>query len=499
MEILLSFTGFHDPFAETALDGQEQAGPILTVVSERDFDKVCLFQTPKLLERTEATLAAIKERHPGIEVEVVEVPLKDPTNYLGILSQLRKHFRALSKKHPDADYSISVSSGTPHMHASWILLAASGEIPARILQSSPPQFVREGKSPVKEIDLTAKDFPQITRSLEDVVEMEDDEEQSIMDACREVGIVGEDPAFLKSLREAYIYAGFDDTNVLLLGETGSGKEYLARFIHFCSKRSVRPLITVNCGSIPENLVESHLFGHRKGAFTGATANSEGKFKAAHGGVIFLDELGELPLLAQAKLLRVLEQGEIEPVGASKTEKVNVKIIAATNRNLHTMVDEGKFREDLYQRFGSSVSIPSLRERRMDIPRLAVHLLNRWNATHKRQQRLTAEAIRSLGDYPWPGNVRELANVITQSAMLTSGKVIRPDDLKFDTLGAGRKFTAMPEPEEGFEMSAFLEELKEKLIERALEKSDNVQSRAAGLLGVTPQAISQHLKRHEPKR
>ena len=136
---------------------------------------------------------------------------------------------------------------------------------------------------------------------------------------------------------------------------------------------------------------------------------------------------------------------------------------------------------------------------MDIPRLAVHLLNRWNATHKRQQRLTAETIRSLGDYPWPGNVRELANVITQSAMLTSGKVIRPDDLKFDTFGTGRKFTAMPEPEEGFEMTAFLEELKEKLIERALEKSDGVQSRAARLLGVTPQAISQHLKRHELKR
>ena len=137
MEVLLSFTGFHDPFAETALDGQQQAGPVLTVVSERHFDKVCLFLTPKLVERTEATKAAIEERHPEIEVEVLEVPLADPTNYLGILRQLRKHFRALSRKHPDATYSISVSSGTPHMHASWILLAASGEIPAKILQSNP--------------------------------------------------------------------------------------------------------------------------------------------------------------------------------------------------------------------------------------------------------------------------------------------------------------------------------------------------------------------------
>lgn len=499
MEILLSFTGFHDPFAETALDGDLQAGPILTVVAERIFSKVCLFQTPKLAERTEATKSAIEERQPGVEVEILEVPLADPTNYLGILRQLRKHFRAINKRHPEAHYSISVSSGTPHMHASWILLAASGEIPAKILQSSPPQFVPEGKSPVKEIDVTQKDFPQITRPLDDLRETEDDEAQSIIEACREVGIVGEDPAFLKALRQAYIYAQYDDTNVLLLGETGSGKEYLARFIHHCSQRSARHLVTVNCGSIPENLVESHLFGHRKGAFTGATANSDGKFKTADGGVIFLDELGELPLSAQAKLLRVLEQGEIEPVGAARPEKVNVKIVAATNRNLRAMVGEEKFREDLYQRFGSTVSIPSLRERRMDIPRLAVQLLDRWNATHRRQQRLTAEAIRALADYPWPGNVRELANVIREAAMLTTGKVIRPEDLKFDQFHGSRRFTAMPEPEEGFQMTGFFEELKEKLIDRALEKSDHVQSRAAKLLGVTPQAISQHLKRHESKR
>lgn len=499
MEILLSFTGFHDPFAETALEGGQQAGPLLTVLAERNFDTVCLFQTPKLAEATEATRAAIEERHPGLGIEVLEVPLADPTNYLGILRQLRKHFRALGKKHADATYSISVSSGTPHMHASWILLAASGEIPAKILQSTPPQFVREGKSPVKEIDVTASEFPQITRSLEESIETDGDEEQTITDACREVGIVGEDPAFLKALRQAYIYAQYDDTNVLLLGETGSGKEYLAQFIHHCSQRSARPLTTVNCGSIPENLVESHLFGHRKGAFTGATANSDGKFKTAHGGVIFLDELGELPPSAQAKLLRTLEQGEIEPVGAPRPEKVNVKVIAATNRDLRAMVDEGDFREDLYQRFGSSVAIPALRERRMDIPRLAIHLLDRWNATHKRQQRLTADAIQVLTQHPWPGNVRELANVIRESAMLTTGKVIRPDDLQFDSYATSKKFTAMPEPEEGFLMANYLDELKAKLIDRALEKSDHVQSRAAKLLGVTPQAISQHLKRHELKR
>lgn len=499
MEALLSFTGFHDPFAETSLEGEAQAGPILTVLAERDFELVYLFGTPKLADRTEQTVSAIKERHPEIKVEVLDVPLSDPTNYLGILRQIRKHFRQLSKKHVDANYSISVSSGTPHMHASWILLAASGEIPAKILQSNPPKFVPEGKSAVREIDVTGDDFPQITKPIKERRESDDDEEQAIISACREVGIVGEDPAFLKALGQAYTYAQYDDTNVLLLGETGSGKEYLAKFIHHCSRRSTRPLVTVNCGSIPETLVESHLFGHRKGAFTGATSSSEGKFKAADGGTIFLDELGELPLSAQAKLLRVLEQGEIDPVGSARPEKVNVNVIAATNRKLRDMVEAGDFREDLYQRFGSAVSIPALRERRMDIARLAVHLLDHWNSKHRRQQRLAPEAIQTLGNYAWPGNVRELANVIRESAMLTKEKVIRPDDLKFDEFGSSRKFAAMPEPEEGFQMTEFLEELKGNLIERALEKASQVQSGAAKLLGVTPQAISQHLKRHEAKR
>lgn len=198
-----------------------RAGPILTVVAERSFDRVYLFSTPKATELSEKTQAAILERHPDIEVEMLEVPLKDPTNYLGILKQLRGHFKKLNAAHPDAEYSISVSSGTPHMHACWLLLAASGEIPATILQSTPPEFVPEGRSPVREIDIHQKDFPTITRPV-DGPEPEEDDESSISDACRELGIVGDDPAFRKALHEVFIYSQYDDFHVLLLGETGSG-------------------------------------------------------------------------------------------------------------------------------------------------------------------------------------------------------------------------------------------------------------------------------------
>jgi transcriptional regulator with GAF, ATPase, and Fis domain len=492
LKVLLTFTGFHDPFAPSAATGEFRAGPILTVLAERPFDRVYLFSTPKTVEISARTAKAITDRNPGVTVEILDVPLKDPTNYLGILRQLRRHFRMLNTCHPDAEYSISVSSGTPHMHACWLLLAASGEIPAAILQSTPPEFVPEGKSLVREIDIHQKDFPTITRPL-DAPEPTEDDESCVIAACRELGIVGEDPAFHRALREAFIYSQYDDFHVLLLGETGSGKELFAQFLHHLGPRSGRPMVTVNCSSIPENLVESQLFGHKKGAFTGAACDHEGKFKSADRGVLFLDEIGELPLAAQAKLLRALDQGEIEPVGGSKPVKINVRVIAATHRNLREMVQAGTFREDLYQRFGSCITIPPLRKRKIDIPILSSHLLTAWNARHQHQKRLSPAAVTELIRYPWPGNVRELRRVIQQSAMLAVGKVIHPQDLRFEAPIRTNPMSALPDPSEGFKLNEFLDQIKLHQIQRALELSGGVQARAARLLGITPQAINQLLK------
>lgn len=497
--VLLSFTGFHDPFAPSVVEGQMDVGPVLSVLAERSFDLVFLFSTPRTVEITGQTKKEINKRHKKTDVEIIDLPLKDPTNYLGILRQLRFSFRKIHAAHPDAAFSISVSSGTPHMHASWILLAASGEIPALILQSTPPAFVPEGKSRIKEIDLSLTEFPHITKSLPESKVEEEDDERLMVEACRELGIVGEDATFLRALREAQIYSSYDDVHALLLGETGAGKEYFARFIHHLSSRSSKPLVTINCSSIPENLVESLFFGHKKGAFTGALTDQPGRFRAADGGTLFLDEIGELPLPMQAKLLRFLEEGEIEPVGATQSVKVDVRVVAATNRDLKTMIANGDFREDLYQRFGSCIHLPPLRERRSDIPKLALHLLESWNAKHKHQRRFTSSALARLTDYSWPGNVRELRKVVNQSAMLCGEKSIGPEDLRFDEYVGLRTRMSLPDPVEGFKLIEFLDDVKASLVARALEKSERVQAKAARLLGVTPQAIHQFLKARESQR
>ncbi len=491
VRILLTFTGSHDPFSSTQLEGEGRSGPVLTVCGDKAYDRVFLFSTPRMTAISEQTRTEIEARHRGVQVRVLEMPLKDPTNYLGILRQLRLHFGKIHREHPAADFSIAVSSGTPQMHACWLLLVASGEIPATILQSTPPEFVPEGRSCVKEIDLSSRDFPQVTiRAGDKGKESSEDDLDAVR---RELGIVGEDSGFLRSLQEAATYAEYDDIHVLLLGETGTGKECFTRIIHHLSHRAHKPLVTVNCSSIPRELAESQLFGHRKGSFTGASADHDGKFKAADGGVLFLDELGELPESVQAKLLRALEYGEIEPVGAPKSVKVNVRVIAATNRDLRQMVSEGGFREDLYQRFGATVSIPPLRQRKSDIPALALHLLGEWNRRHQKQRSLAGNALTALTQYLWPGNIRELRRVILQSAMLSKKAVLSERDLRFEIPVSNDPATAIPEPDPGFVLNDYLESVKRRVVERAIEKAGGVQAKAARMLGWSPQALNQYLK------
>ena len=243
------------------------------------------------------------------------------------------------------------------------------------------------------------------------------------------GIIGNSPLLLNVFSKIEMVAA-DDTSVLILGESGTGKERIAQTIHKLSPRKTKPMITVNCAALPLTLIESELFGHEKGAFTGANEKRIGKFEQADGGTIFLDEIGELPLEAQVKLLRVLQEKEIERLGGSYTKKINVRIITATNRNLEKEVAEGRFRLDLYYRLNVfPIELPALRQRKEDISPLVYHFLDKYNKKNSRSvTTISSEAMETLLTYDWPGNIRELEHLIERSMLMAAGTEINTIEL-----------------------------------------------------------------------
>jgi DNA-binding NtrC family response regulator len=496
MEILLTFTGFHDPYAIGLIGQEEQPGPILSLLSCRSFDRVVLFSTPLMEKNTLATREALHSSFPGLAVHIRDLPLHDPTDYVAILRGLRSHLRDIYDSAPQANYCIAVASGTPQMHACWVLLAASGEIPARILNVRPPRFVSRDRPLVSEIDLTVADFPTVRSNACDV-EVPDIAPPDLNMVIRELGIVGDHFAIRKALEIGATLAS-SAVPILILGETGTGKELLARFIHRLSGRPKEAFVPINCAAIPAELVESLLFGHKKGAFTGATTDQIGKFDLADGGTLFLDELAELPPAAQAKLLRVLQDGIVEPLGARRPHKVDVRVIAATNRDLRKLTPRGEFREDLYYRLNvGEIRLPPLRERKSDIPKLALHILDRVNATLRRPKRLSPAALTRLQHLSWPGNVRDLENAIERSVRLARKELLEADDLLVSEPVTGTDPLAMlPDPHEGFSLEEFLSSARKQLILKALEAARGNQSEAARLLGMTPQAVHKFLRKGE---
>ncbi|MCM2263692.1 MAG: sigma-54 dependent transcriptional regulator [Desulfuromonadales bacterium] len=291
-----------------------------------------------------------------------------------------------------------------------------------------------------------------------------------------------------------------DSTVLILGASGTGKELVARAIHFNGPRKEKPFIAINCGAIPADLLESELFGHVRGSFTGAIADKPGKFELANDGTIFLDEIGTMPLHLQMKLLRVLQEQEIERVGGTRQIKLNVRVISATNADLEERVREGRFREDLYYRLNViPIHLPQLNERREDIPLLARHFLRKICLEMKRPlMTLTPAAVRALEAYGWPGNVREMENVIERSVTLTDGEVIDRHDLPPQfAAGGDNDLDALPVPKvpaEGINLPDTIDTIERTMIRQALELAGGVKSRAALLLGLNRTTLVEKIKR-----
>ena len=478
------------------LVGQEQQpGPVLSLAIARPFERIVLFSTPSVQQHTRETAEALKSYYPNSAVTTIDLPLQDPTDYVPILRQLRQHTAVILKESPDDEYFIAVASGTPQMHACWVMLVSGGVIPARILHIRPPKYVTKEAPMVSEVDLSAPEFPEVRAAVcMEQAAAPYAAHVSLGDAIEELGIVGEDPKMVQALKMAAVLAEHD-APILIQGETGTGKELIARLIHRLSGRDQERFIAINCGSLPANLVESILFGHVKGAFTGATADQVGKFEQADGGTLFLDEVGELPVEVQPKFLRVLEDGLVEPVGAKRGKRTNVRVVAATNVDLQQAVEKKEFREDLYYRLSfATVRLPPLRERRADIPKIALHVLDTLNKSIRRPKRLSSEALTRLQAQAWKGNVRDLENVLGRSMLMAQEEVLKADDLLIDEPRRKKDpLASLPDPHEGFSLEEYLKSVRKQLMLRALEMSSGSQSGAARMLDISPQAVHKFLK------
>lgn len=288
-----------------------------------------------------------------------------------------------------------------------------------------------------------------------------------------------------------------DTTVLICGASGTGKELIAQGIHFAGQRAKKSLVPVNCGGIPENLLESELFGYKKGAFTGADRDKIGLFEEADGGTIFLDEIGELPLSLQVKLLRVLQENEIRIVGDSKTKKIDVRVIAATSKNLEDEVQRGTFREDLFFRLNVlPIQLPLLKDRPEDIPILCQHFIDRFNISLKKNIKgITPAAMSLLLKYSWPGNVRELGNVIERAVVLAEETMLLPENFPLD-LGDGLGTERMESFFNGYSLKAAQKILEKRLITKALKATDGNRTKAARMLEISHPSLLSKIKAYD---
>lgn len=479
-KILLSFIGNNDcyPF--------EKVGAILTLLKDDQFDKLYIFYNDnQYLKPASDILRYCKINHPKLRVLYKPALSLNPTNYSTVYPAMYSAVKHVLKDNDNAQYTISLSSGTPTMHTCWIFLKYGGIIDANLVQVS-----RE--SGIQQVHLDLDDFPQINKVeavKAEITRLSRENTQLKHQLKRtDFHIIGESPEMLRVKEQIQLLAD-TDIPVFISGESGTGKELVAEALHYNGARKNNPFVTVNCGAIPANLFESEFFGHKKGAFTGAIADRIGKFKLADKGTIFLDEIGDLPLEMQTKLLRVLQDGKFNVVGDSKEESVDVSIISATNKDIHQMVNDGKFREDLFYRLVyAEISLPPLRERGSDKALIARHILTNLNQKYQQQKQLDDAALNKILNNDWYGNVRQLQNTLT-TAFAYPGEVITAEQLNIINLQSKAERIAIPD--EGIDLD---NEIIPLYYRAALAKADNNAEKAAELLGLKPHTFRARLRR-----
>lgn len=493
MQVLFSWLG-SDELSKP--DGP--GGPLTQAIRERGktFDRICLLNNLS----PEGAAAYVQSLPNPSRVSIIGAPLVSPVDYREIHSQAVKAVDTFRARAPRAELSFLLNSGTPPMGSVWLLLGKSRYHAQLLAWSNYNRRVEDVDVPFE----ISAEFVPILFERTDAALRASSAEPAPVDAAF-TSIVGQCRQMHDLIDRARRVA-LHSVPILLEGESGTGKEILARAIHNASPRSKGPFISVNCGAVPENLAESEFFGHVKGSFTGADQNRTGHFRAAHGGVLFLDEIGDLPLHVQVKLLRPLQEREVIPVGASAPVPVDVRIIAATHRNLVREVRDGRFREDLFYRLAIAIlRLPAVREREGDVSLLVEHLLkdiNKDNRTAGLAERsLTPSARNRLLSHTWPGNVRELANTLRRAAVWSSTSVVGDSDIEDAILPieAGSEPSAILDRPmgAGFSLDEVLNEVQQHYIARALDVTHGKKIEAARMLGLKSHQVLNN--RLSPKR
>lgn len=473
-------------------------GPIATaLLGQPLYDRVYLLSNYDL-ERSRNFCAWLESitGYQASAIDLYSVDLVSPIDYSDIYTQVSSNLSQAGLPHDDVSLTFHLSPGTPAMAAIWIILAKT-RFPAKLIQTSRERGVETVDFPFDLANDFLPEYLQRTgdrmKRLTDAVQLPAPEFEKIIHRSQVVA----DQISLARRIAAY------DVPVLILGETGTGKELFAEAIHAASSRADRPFIAVNCGAISPEMANSELFGHKKGAFTGATTDRKGCFLEASGGTLFLDEVGDLPLDTQVRLLRALQSQEITPMGQSKPVPINTRILAATHRDLAADVTTGRFREDLFHRLAVGIlQLPPLRNRAGDVMLLAQHFLGNINADAANKpeaqlKHLSREAARAIQSYSWPGNVRELYHTLLRAVIWSQGPEVTGQDIRSALLPVSSETNSCHQSvlSDGLTLQDHLDEIARDCIEQTLQKTGWRKAGAAKLLGFTNhQTLSNWMKR-----
>jgi len=499
-EILFTWIGAIDFRAMNELD-LVGVGPVARASKEKMWDKVVLLcDYPKI--EGDRFRTWLKAESKTKTVELHQITLSSPTDFAEIYAAADYIVKETQNKLiQPTTYTFHLSPGTPAMAAVWIILSKT-KYPSTLIESSRDHGVKTVSIP---FDISADYIPdQLHTSDDKIIQLA-------------AGLSGDSPAFKNIIHRSEIMqrvvikarlAAIRSIPVLIEGESGTGKELLAKAIHAESPRARKPFITINCGAIPEELIESELFGHEKGAFTGASTKRQGHFEAADSGTLFLDEIGELPLAMQVKLLRTLQEEEVKPVGATIPTKIDVRIIAATNRNLLQEVTAGNFRDDLFYRLAVAVlKLPPLRERQGDLSMLIDSFMERiniesqesYNGKHKI---ISVSAKNLLLRHHWPGNIREMINTLTRATVWSAGEIIQEEDIQDALLPVPvdnmTSDSILNKPiAQGIDLPAIIQKVATHYLEKGMNITHGNKAKATKLLGLPNyQTLTNWLKKYE---